>query len=151
MSSIWTPGGEHPVEPEREPPPGASDTAGPAAGAPDGEQLEAELAEVQRQLAETPVEVVVANHAVGLFQLAVLHLNQPQPDLDEARLAVDAMGALVEGLGDRLGEQAPALRDALAQLRLGYVQVVRRQGGTAGDTNAGAPDEPGGSEPAGAG
>jgi hypothetical protein len=38
-------------------------------------------------------------------------------------MAIDAFGLLVEGLGDRLGEAAGPLRDALAQIRLGYVQV----------------------------
>jgi hypothetical protein len=38
-------------------------------------------------------------------------------------LAIDAFGLLVEGLGERLGEAAGPLRDALAQIRLGFVQV----------------------------
>jgi hypothetical protein len=68
----------------------------------------------------------VANHAVGLWQLAVLHLTPEEgeePRLDEAGLAIDAMAGLVEPLGDRLGANAEALRDALSQLRLAYVQV----------------------------
>jgi hypothetical protein len=67
--------------------------------------------------------VVVANHCVGLFQLAALHLNQESPKLDEAGLAIDALGAVVEGLGPRLGEHEQPLRDALAQIRLAFVQV----------------------------
>ena len=62
------------------------------------------------ELAAMPVADIVANHAVGLWQLAVLHLmpdpdpdGQPaEPRLDEAGLAIDALGALVDGLGDRL-------------------------------------------------
>jgi hypothetical protein len=67
----------------------------------------------------------VANHAVGLFQLAALHLNQRPPNLDEGRLAVDALGALVEGLAGRLGDEEAPLRDALSQLRLAFVQLQR--------------------------
>ena len=44
--------------------------------------------------------------------------SQP-PHFDDAALAIDALGALVEGLDDRLGEAAPVLRDALQQIRLG--------------------------------
>ena len=50
--------------------------------------------------------MVVANHAYGLFELAALHLSAKPPSLDQARLAVDALGALVEGLGDRLGRSS---------------------------------------------
>jgi hypothetical protein len=64
-----------------------------------------------------------------LWQLAVLHLTPEEgetPNLAEAALAIDAMAAIVDGLGDRLGESAEALRDALAQLRVAYVQVRDR-------------------------
>ncbi|HET6963932.1 MAG TPA: hypothetical protein VFH58_04110, partial [Acidimicrobiales bacterium] len=62
----------------------------------------ADLRERMDQLAATPAEVVVANHAYGLSQLAALHLSLEKPQLDQARLAIDAFGCLVEGLGDRL-------------------------------------------------
>jgi hypothetical protein len=131
MSSLWTPGGERPVgrgEPAPQPPP---------AEVPDGDDLtpeeQAQLAEqmaaVQQELLGTPVSVVVANHAVGLFQLAALHLNQRPPNLEEGRLAVDAMGALVEGLSGRLGEDEASLKEALAQLRMAFVQLQREGGG----------------------
>ena len=85
----------------------------------------ARMAAVQQQLLETPAAVVVANHCIGLFQLAALHLEQDPPKLTEAKVAIDAMGAIVETLGSRLGEDEGSLRDALTQLRLAYVQ---RQG-----------------------
>src|SRR5438067_11367580 len=90
---------------------------------PETEELEAELAEVQRQLLETPASVIIANHAIGLFQLAALHLNQQPPNFVDAQLAIDALGSVVEGLGDRLGPDEDALRDALAQSRLAFVQI----------------------------
>ncbi|HZB71933.1 MAG TPA: hypothetical protein VE395_07340 [Acidimicrobiales bacterium] len=105
--------------------------ARPSAVGDEGDELspqeQAELAEqmaaVQQELLGTPVSVVIANHAVGLFQLAALHLNQRPPNLEEGRLAVDAMGALVEGLAGRLGEEEASLQAALAQLRLAFVQL----------------------------
>lgn len=114
MSSIWTPGGERPVraEPEQYDEPGGPEELTP-------EQLEA----ITRELASTPASVVIANHAMGLFELAALHLSQQPPNLDEAALAIDAMAALVESLAGRLGEHEATLRDALAQLRMAFVQI----------------------------
>ena len=95
---------------------------------PSEEELRAHFAEVQRQLLDTPASMVIANHCIGLFQLAVLHLEQPTPNLQEAKLAIDAMGAITEGLGSRLGEEEAPLREALTQLRLGYVQRQQAAG-----------------------
>jgi hypothetical protein len=121
MSTIWTPSGERPIRPEPEPQP--AETAPPTGyGDLSEEELQAQFAEVQRQLLSTPVEVVVANHAIGLFQLAVLHLEQSPPNFAEAKLAIDAMAAVVDGLRGRLGEEEEPLREALAQLQLAFVQ-----------------------------
>ena len=86
-------------------------------------EMRAELDEARRRLAEVPAAQVVANHAMGLFELGAIHLSQSPPQLDQATVAIDAMAALVDGLGDRLGPNAPVLRDALAQIRLAFVQV----------------------------
>ena len=141
MSTIWTPGGERPVRreepaasPSREaaPPPSS---AGPPVGDPGGspqpdeEEMAARMAEVQRQLLTTPAVVVIANHCIGLFQLAALHLDQQTPNLPEAKLAIDALGAIVEGLGSRLGEDETPLRDALTSLRLAFVETGKRAEG----------------------
>ena len=144
MSSLWTPAGEHPVEPDRpggrqdeappqragSPPPRRSTSPARPAGtaseelsAEDEEQVAARLEELRRQLISTPAEIVVANHAYGLFELAAIHLSQSPPRLDDARLAIDALAAVVEGLEGRLGEPERSLRDALAQIRLAYVQI----------------------------
>jgi hypothetical protein len=85
--------------------------------------MAARLDELRRQLLGTPAEVVVANHAYGLFELAAIHLSQQPPNFDQARLAVDAMAALVEGLAGRLGEAERSLHDALSQIRLAFVQI----------------------------
>ena len=87
------------------------------------QELLAELDAARRRLSEVPAAQVVANHAMGLFELGAIHLGTSPPSLGEAALAIDALGALVDGLGDRLGEAAPTLRAALEQIRLAYVQV----------------------------
>ena len=114
VSSLWTPDGEH--EPE-------IDEA-------DARAMAEEMAEIRRQLAEVPASQVVANHVMGLFELAAIHLSASPPILSEAALAIDAMGAIVEGVGaDRLGEAGPTLEDALAQIRMAFVQVKGALGG----------------------
>ena len=141
MSTIWTPGGERPVgRPEPEPPA----SAGPGAGAAPGpgeelsdEELHARMEQLREQLAHTPAELVVANHCYGLFELAALHLSLDPPQLDQASLAIDALGFMVEGLVGRLGEQEQQIREALAQLRLAFVQI---RGGVAGGDNDAPPD-----------
>ena len=167
MSSLWTPGGERPIR--RDPPageherPGGPPESGSSAGWGGGsgqagggaggagelsqEEMQAQMAELQEQLARTPANLVVANHAFGLFELAALHLSLQPPQLDQARLAIDAMAALVEGLGDRLGEHATELSDGLAQLRMAYVQIHGTRG--AGGAEGAASDEEGASGPTG--
>jgi hypothetical protein len=89
------------------------------------------MVRARAELASVPVPDIIANHAVGLWQLALLHLLpdpadeglEPVPRLEEAALAIDALAALVDGLGGRLAPHDEALREALAQLRLAYVQV----------------------------
>ena len=154
MSSLWTPGGEHEVP--RDPSP--SSTPDPAVGAPTGldpemedaiaaslpdgialddlspeqlaqaEEAIKEMAAVREQLVSAPAANVVANHAMGLFELAALHLSQQQPNFSEATVAIDAMAAIVETLGDRLGEAEATLQDGLQQLRMTYVQLKNQAG-----------------------
>ena len=81
------------------------------------------LNQVRDQLLQYPAEGVVANHAIGLYELAAIHLSAQPPNLHESALAIDALGCLVEGLGDRLGEQAPVLQDALSNIRIAFVQI----------------------------
>lgn len=133
MSTIWTPGGERPLRREPDPQPDAPSPSpsgtrprpGPEQelSAEEQAQLEQELEAMQHEVASTPAAVVVANHAVGLFQLAAIHLNHRPPNLAEGRVAIDAMAALVEGMAGRLGDEEQSLRDGLGQLRLAFVQL----------------------------
>ena len=153
MSSLWTPGGEHEV-PRDQP---ASPADAPAQGAPTGldpemedaiaaslpegvtlddlspeqlaqaEEMIHEMAAARERLLQAPASAVVANHAMGLFELAALHLSQQTPNFAEAGLAIDAMAALVDGLGDRLDDAVPTLQEGLQQLRMTYVQLKQQQ------------------------
>jgi hypothetical protein len=81
------------------------------------------MAAMRAELINSPVEVVVANHCYGLFELAAVYLSQQPPLLSQARLAIDALGALITGLEGRLGEAEGQLKDGVTQLRLAYVQI----------------------------
>ena len=138
MSSLWTPGGEHPVEPDAAPSdptgPPMDPGADPLAGLSDEERAQAEamaaeMAAARQRVLEAPADMVVANHAMGLYELAAIHLSEEDPDLTAARLAIDAMGQLVDGLSGRVGEAEATLKDALAQLRMAFVQVSEQAAG----------------------
>jgi Domain of unknown function (DUF1844) len=134
VSTIWTPGGERPV--------------GEEPAEPTDAELEAQVEQLRQELANTPASVVVANHCFGLFQLAALHLSLQPPKLAEAQLAIDALGALIEGLAGRLGAEEQQLREGLAQLRVAFVQIKaaidQGSGDAAAASAAAAPEAPAG-------
>ena len=114
MTSLWTPDGEKPVD----------------RGAPAPEDLtEEEIAErmeaLRQQIATTPVEGIISQSAYQFFEIAALHLSLVPPQLDQAKLAIDAFGLLVEGLEGRLGPDGDTLKEGLAQLRMAFVQVAK--------------------------
>jgi len=96
------------------------------------------MEESRQRLASVPAEVVVTNHVMGLYELAAIHLSSEVPDLHQAALAIDALACLVDGLGDRLGPEAPTMADALNNIRLAFVQI---KGQAAGEPPAQPPME----------
>ena len=158
MSSLWTPSGEHPVDrtdagghQPSGPPPGPSyaDAPGPPGSMPGAAGPDRELTPEERAAAEeyarqveaareqllaAPAGLVVGQQVLQFYELAALHLSQPEPRLDDARIAIDALAAVVERLGPRLGEAEPPLREALNQLQLAFVEVSRGTAADASDT-----------------
>lgn len=141
--SLWTPGGEHEV-PRRQPsepaaPPMAeeiddlSDLPGYDELTPEqqaqAQAMARELAEARERIAQTPAAEVVANHAMGLYELAAIHLGSQPPALDEAKVAIDAMTGILGAIPGRLGVNEAVLREALQQLQLAFVQLSNQQGG----------------------
>lgn len=144
MSTLWTPGGEVPIDrntraepgpaPQQEQPPGPP---GPQGQGPEGQGreaagagapgTEADYERMRRQMLEVPAADVVAQHAVAIYELAALHLSEPEPRLSEARLAIDALTALVKGLEGRLGQAEDALAEALPQLKMAFVEATDRE------------------------
>ena len=136
MSSLWTPGGEIPVErdrpagePAQEPVSGPARTpTGGSGGAPTDPTME----QLRRQLLEAPAADVVAQHVMAFYELAAMHLGEEEPRLDDARLAIDAIEAVLKGLSGRLGPAEEAISAALPQLKMAFVEAKdRRDGGPA--------------------
>lgn len=127
--SLWTPGGEHTPQEEPQPPqPGETEVDPRIADlSPEDraryEQMQHEMADVRAQLLAAPAAVVVANHAMGLYELAAIHLTASEPKLEQASLAIDALEAITQGLAGRLGEAEPTLTEGLMQLKAAYLDV----------------------------
>ena len=134
MSGLWTPGGPDPENREPGEPPTVAGRGDEPAGPPPTAEEMAAVRELHDRLAATPVADVIVNHAIGIWQLALVHLGvvtppdesgrRPEPDLAAAGLAIDALAALVDGLAERLGEGESMLRDALVQAQMLYVEVA---------------------------
>ena len=108
--SLWTPDGEHEVNKEQPQVDEQSvhesqdinDVPGFEDLTPEQQEqakaMAAELAEARQRLAETPAAEVIANHVMGIYELAAIHLSSQPPGLDEAKVAIDAMTAILSSL-----------------------------------------------------
>ncbi|HEV8651817.1 MAG TPA: hypothetical protein VG276_21070 [Actinomycetes bacterium] len=94
--------------------------------------------QMREQLAALSAGDLVAETAVPLVTLAYMRLGVPPGqndryrDLEAASLLIDALAGMLDGVQGRLGAVEPELRRALADLQLGYAEVVRHSGGHAG-------------------
>ncbi len=134
--SLWTPDGEHEID--------RSSSENPIADTEEDTNLEdlpgfdeltteqqeqaramaAELAAARQRLSQTPAAEVIANHVMGIYELAAIHLSDETPKLTEAQIAIDAMTGIVGSLEGRLGENENVIKDALQQIQMAYVQVA---------------------------
>lgn len=138
--TIWTPDGEHPVnnEPNDDSDQGrefadflatlsdedlATFTNMSEQEQADAMQMYAELSEARQRMMGTPAANIIANHAMGLYELAAIHLSAAEPNLSEAKLSIDALVALVEVIRGKTDTDESTLNDAIAQIQLAYVQV----------------------------
>ena len=148
--TIWTPDGEHPIN--RDANDDTTNQAGDDGGInPDSATAEflatlsdedlatftamsdedqantirmfAELSDARQRMMETPAATIVANHAMGLYELAAIHLSATEPNLAEAKLSIDALVALVDVLRGQSDTDESTLNDAVAQIQLAFVQV----------------------------
>jgi hypothetical protein len=128
---------------EPPPPPPASTPLEPLPPSPQGEpggapgaggepvwtpEQEAEAQQLAREFAQTPAQHWIVNLAVTIANVGAAKLEVGS--YDEASLAIDALAALVETSGKRLGEAESPLRQTLAQLQMAYAQRAPGAGPT---------------------
>jgi hypothetical protein len=100
------------------------------------------------QIGQLHVSDIVAETALTLTSIASARLGGtpetlPVRDLGEARAAIDALGALLPVLEELLGAPMVAeLRQALAGLQMGYVQIAQESGAPPPSTPGQAPPPP---------
>lgn len=112
---------------------GAAQQPGEGQG-PTPEEIQAR---VEEQLAKVRVHDLLLESVVGILNLAARRIaKEDERDLDQARLGIDAVRAVVDLLEP---EPARAVRDALAELQMLY---AREAGGK--ESAAGSPGEEGG-------
>lgn len=83
-------------------------------------EQEAEARAFVEEIAQRPSLEWVVNTAVTLANVAGTKLDLGQAA--DAQLAIDALAAVIEKLGTRLGQAEAPLRQTLAQLQLAYAQ-----------------------------
>ena len=144
--SLWTPSGEHPVDrnSDAEPSPSAAppepgdvslDDLPPEERAR-VEEMAQQMEAAQARMLSLPAGAVVGQQALQFYELAAVYMSQEPPRLEDARVAIDALAAIVERLGARLADAEQPLRQALNQLQLAFVQVANASGA---DASTGAP------------
>jgi hypothetical protein len=144
MSEIWTPGSDQGNPGQApQPQPAEQPQEGAAMGIPGFENLSEEeqqlamdeLRQIQEYLAASPAIDIIANHAVGMYELASLHLGkakQSEADpaekakrLGEAALAIQAMQGIIQTMSSQLGNHKPGLDDAANNLQQVYAQLAQ--------------------------
>lgn len=125
MASLWTPGGEVPID--RNPAP-SGDESGPATDPDQTDQTGQtdQIEQLQRQLLEAPAADVIAQHVMAFYELAAMHLGADRPRLADAKVAIDAIDAVLAGLRGRLGPAEEAIASALPQLKMAFVDATDR-------------------------
>jgi hypothetical protein len=95
----------------------------PEASGPEGlwtPEQEEEARRFAREVTETPSRDWVLNTAVTLANVAAAKLESGAAG--DAQLAIDALAALVTGVGARLGDAEAPLRQTVAQLQMAFAQ-----------------------------
>jgi hypothetical protein len=99
----------------------------PLAGGPGGQPTEEEIrAALEEEMSRVHVGDLVLQSVVSLVNLAARRTGtapglEPERDLEQVQIAIDAVRALLPSVEAVAPEQAPAVQDALSQLQLAYV------------------------------
>ena len=114
--------------------------AGVPFDAPGGQPTEEELrAALEEEMSRVHVGDLVLQSVVSLVNLAARKTGtapglEPERDLEQVQIAIDAVRALLPSVERVAPEQAPAVRDALSQLQIAFVTA----GGEASEVEEGS-------------
>jgi hypothetical protein len=120
---------ETPPPPERASPPETPPAAPRAEPAPEPPrealwtpEQEAEAQRIAQEVRDTPSRDWILNASVTLANVAATKLDAGMAA--DAQLAIDALAALVNGVGPRLGDAEAPLRQTVAQLQMAFAQGI---------------------------
>lgn len=88
------------------------------------------------------LQTVVSLLNLGARKAGLVPGSEDERDLEQARLAIEGVRALLPAIEPVLGENGASLRDALAQLQIAYARLAA---GAGGQGEPGEPGEPGAS------
>jgi hypothetical protein len=113
---------------------------------PSDEELRAALEEEMKRLRVDDVllQSVVSLINLGIRRLGVAEGTEDERDLEQARIAIDAVRGLLPVLEEAAPEQLPAIRDGLSRLQMAFVQAGGPGASTGGEP---APEPPEGEPP----
>ena len=113
--------------------PGAPGTGPEPEMSPEQEQM---LRQMEEEMRRIRVQDLIAQSVVSILNLAYRRIaKEDERDLEQARVGIDAVGALVDSLEP---EAQAEIKNALAQVRMIYAQHA------GGSTAAGASPDPAG-------
>jgi hypothetical protein len=117
---------------------------------PSEEELRAQLEEELRRITvrDVLIQTVVSLVNLGGQRLGLAPGAEDMRDLDQARLAIEGVRALLPLVEEQDAEQVRPIRDALSQLQLAYAQLAGAGGEEGGPPGGGGPA---GGPPPGAG
>ena len=110
------------------------------------EEMRARLEEELRRITvhDVLLQTVVSLVNLGGQRLGLSADTEDMRDLDQARVAIEGVRALLPLLEEQHAEQVRPVRDALSQLQMAYAQVSRESQGGAPGQEEGVEQAPGG-------
>jgi hypothetical protein len=92
---------------------------------PTDDELRAALEQEMKRLRVDDVllQSVVSLINLGIRRLGVAEGTEEERDLEQARVAIEAVRSLMGVLEEAVPEQLPAIRDGLSRLQMAYVQA----------------------------
>jgi hypothetical protein len=113
------------------------------------EEMRARLEEELRRITVPDVllQTIVSLVNLGGQRLGLTPDTEDMRDLEQARLAIEGVRALLPVLEELDAEQMRPVRDALSQLQMAYAQLARDEGTSGGGPGSGPPAPEGAQAP----